>query len=365
MAITGVGALRGLKNIMAMQAAKEEKNRWEAERKDKREALIMQLWSKHGSSGLNRLFPGEDAKSAIQIASLNTARPYQAPGVVSDTDDIEQTQLDPVINPDKYAMSTGELSALDSLKNNYNLDDNTIATFKAVGDPDVWQQLHKKIIDVDKKFSSEGREMPTDYLQQVVEKSVLTHASPTKGLNMKKIEDYIGREMDVMFKAMLEDQPPARGDILLGDVFYAERPSIEDLGKFDKEALKGSLSRAQAERLKVIEEQAKLSETTGNQDLKNWLANRLVTINNALEQYQKENIFPLASLYGTESVGKLLENYGEFKSVKQSLNPALFTEEIKNEVPNRNAAQILLDLGLLKVGDVVRNLETGKLIEIQ
>ena len=95
------------------------------------------------------------------------------------------------------------------------------------------------------------------------------------------------------------------------------------------------------------------------------MTNRLVTINNALEQYQKENIFPLASLYGTESVGKLLENYGEFKSVKQSLNPALFTEELKIEVPNRDAAQILLDKGLLKVGDVVRNLKTGKLIEIQ
>ena len=97
MAITGVGALRGMKNLMAMKAAKEE-------RQDKREALIMKLYSEHGPSGLSRLFSGEDAKSAVQVASLNTAKPYKAPGVVSDTDDIEETQLDPVINPDKYAM---------------------------------------------------------------------------------------------------------------------------------------------------------------------------------------------------------------------------------------------------------------------
>ena len=151
----------------------------------------------------------------------------------------------------------------------------------------------------------------------------------------------------------------------LGDVFYAERPDISKLSEIEEFAISGSLSRAEAEKLRLAEEMSKLAETEGTIPLRVWMTNRTMRINEALDKYKNGNIFSVASLYGVESLERILENYGEFDQVRDALNPALFAEKERVKVPNREIAQQLYDLGLLKVGDVVLNEDTKKLIRIE
>ena len=110
---------------------------------------------------------------------------------------------------------------------------------------------------------------------------------------------------------------------------------------------------------------SKLAETEGTIPLRVWMTNRTMRINEALDKYKNGNIFSVASLYGVESLERILENYGEFDQVRDALNPALFAEKERVKVPNREIAQQLYDLGLLKVGDVVLNEDTKKLIRIE
>jgi hypothetical protein len=95
------------------------------------------------------------------------------------------------------------------------------------------------------------------------------------------------------------------------------------------------------------------------------MTDRTVRINEALDKYKDGNIFSAASLYGVESLERILQNFGEFEQVRDALNPALFAEKERVKVPNRIVAEQLYNLGLLESGDVVLNETTNKLIRIE
>ena len=355
MRITGVGVNRAMKNLMAMKAAKEE-------RQDKKEAVIMEIFAKYGRGGLKSLFPSEDVSQPSQDI-------YKAPGV--DSLEITQRELDEV--PDEivaFSQTAKEINAMKSLTKpvndgGYGLGIETVTSFKANGDPDVFQRLLKKVKKEEEKFSKIGQSLPTDYLQGVVDKAVMTNSTPSGKINIGKIEKYIGREMDDLYKQLLLQEETARGSILLGDVFYAERPDLSQLSDIEQFALSGSLSRAEAEKQKLAKEMSKLADTEGARDLKVWMTDRTVRINEALDKYKDGNIFSAASLYGVESLERILQNFGEFEQVRDALNPALFAEKERVKVPNRIVAEQLYNLGLLESGDVVLNETTNKLIRIE
>ena len=200
MRITGVGVNRAMKNLMATKAAKEE-------RQDKKEAVIMDLLAKYGRPGLAKLFPGEDVSTTEQDI-------YKAPGV--DSSEITEGNLDEV--PDDIAMfsqTSKEINAMKALtkpinEGGYGLGIETVTSFKANGDPDVFQRLLKKVKTEEEKFAKIGQSLPTDYLQGVVDKAVMTNSTPNGKINIGKIEKYIGREMDDLYKQFLLQEETAR-----------------------------------------------------------------------------------------------------------------------------------------------------------
>ena len=69
-------------------------------------------------------------------------------------------------------------------------------------------------------------------------------------------------------------------------------------------------------------------------------------------------------MYGTKYFDQLVQAYPNFK--ESPLNPALISASKGKQitVPSRAVAESLARAGILKVGDVVINLETNKKIKI-
>ena len=97
-----------------------------------------------------------------------------------------------------------------------------------------------------------------------------------------------------------------------------------------------------------------------------WLSARKPEIEEALESYEKfNNVVPMVKLYGNTYVQEITKEYGKFEDAP--INNALKDIAPANpiEVVNRELAQALMNVGIIKGGDVVLNLETGMLIPIQ
>jgi hypothetical protein len=260
-------------------------------------------------------------------------------------------------------------TATAALMKEYNLNEDTLAPILATGDktaaPNLLNILEKQRL----KYENQGLTLPEDVISGIVESAVMTQPT-SREIDFTKLEDFIGREMDSLYKDMLKSQSTDPGSVFFPEPAFVERPSIEDLDRFEKQAIESNLSRAQSELDMVknrIAEFVSLSESgnlTPDQMAENgWLTNRKVEIDSAIKSYGDDNVTPLAGLYGTAYTKTLLEFYPNFKNAP--INPALLnaaTQEIT--VPNRAVAQILRDTGILKTGDIVINGQTGNKIRI-
>ena len=122
--------------------------------------------------------------------------------------------------------------------------------------------------------------MPEDVISGIVESAVMTQPT-SREIDFTKLEDFIGREMDSLYKDMLKSQSTDPGSVFFPEPAFVERPSIEDLDRFEKQAIESNLSRAQSELDMVknrIAEFVSLSESgnlTPDQMAENgWLTNR-------------------------------------------------------------------------------------------
>ncbi len=349
MRITGVGVNRAMKNLMAMRAAKEE-------RQDKKEAVIMEILSKYGRPGLAKLFPGEDVSTTEQDI-------YKAPGV--DSSEITKRNLDEVPDTSIYLQSNKEINAMDVLRSQYKLDTTAISAFKANGDPDVFQRLLEKVQKKQEEFADKGESLPKDYLQTVVNKSVMSNSTVSGKINIEKIEKYIDGEMDDLLKQMLLQEETPRGNVLLGEVFYTKKVSLEDLDRFEKQALKSNLTRANSEKNDIINFLAKYKDETSPSYVaaKSWLTNKKVEIEEAVKKYNNDDILSLAELYGASYSQNLLEYYPNFKDAP--INQAVLDASKKIiTVPNQSVAGILIRDGFFKPGEILFGLEKKKPIPV-
>lgn len=349
MRITGVGVNRAMKNLMAMKAAKEE-------RRDRKEAVIMDIASKYGIGGLKSLFPGEDVSQPSKDI-------YKAPGV--DSLEITQRELDEVPDTSIYLQSNKEINAMNTLKSQYKLDTTAISAFKANGDPDVFQRLLDNVQKKEAKFAEKGESLPKEYLQTVVNKSVMSNSTVSGKINIGKIEKYIGREMDDLLKQMLLQEETPRGNVLLGEVYYAKKVSLEDLDRFEKQALKSNLTRANSEKDDVINFLAKYRDETSPSYVaaKSWLTGKKVEIEEAIKKYNNNDVLSLAELYGTAYSQKLLEYYPNFKDAP--INQAVLDASKKIiTVPNQGVAGILIRDGFFKPGEILFGLENKQPIPV-
>lgn len=190
-------------------------------RRDAREQAIMDIYAKHGPAGLGKIFP-------MGIGSTNSKR-YTP--TRPKTDDITQTSLSPVIGESESAytfpMSAEESNYMKTLQKDYGLDDDTAARFMANGDPTVFKRLYEKVNEAQKFYQEQDKPFANSpvsekFIGEIISGSVDQAASPSGRIDIDKVESYIGRELDGLYKSILQQQEMPRGQVLLGDRFLGE-----------------------------------------------------------------------------------------------------------------------------------------------
>ena len=261
-------------------------------------------------------------------------------------------------------------TATAALIKEYNLNEDTLAPILATGDktaaPNLLNILEKQRL----KYENQGLTLPEDVVSGIVESAVMTQPT-SREIDFTKLEDFIGREMDSLYKDMLKSQSTDPGSVFFPEPAFVERPSLEDLDRFEKRAIAGNLTRAQSELDTVkskIAEFVSLSESgnlTPDQIAENgWLTNRKVEIESSIDSYNnKDNLVPLAGLYGTAYTRTLQQVFPIYKD--EFINEALLDASRQEiTVPNRAVAESLADAEILREGDIVTNGQTGKKIRI-
>jgi|TARA_R100000479_G_scaffold54093_1_gene25627 hypothetical protein len=318
----------------------DEKQAEEQKRMDDKEALIFSIAGKYGVDFLNG-----GANTTLAGASATTEGFNQA-------------------------ASSKSGIAVKVLQDKYNISDDVLVPIIASGDKEgpakLLAQLEKQRIEYEKR----KMQIPESVIAQIAESAITTQPSGKK-INFDKMEEYIGREMDSLYKAILTAQSTKAGEVFVPEAAFAPNPDQDDLDRFEKRALSFNVSRAANEISLLNKQLTTLQQLQESQNLSvqkqaelSWITDRLVEVKDKLESYEKGNIVPIAGLYGTLYFDQLLEAYPSFKGVP--LNPALLNESKANQitVPSRAVAESLARAGILKVGDVVINLETNKKIKI-
>ena len=318
----------------------DEKQAEEQKRMDDKEALIFSIAGKYGVDFLNG-----GANTTLAGASATTEGFNQA------------------------AKSSGGV-AVKTLQTNYNLSDDVLVPILTSGDKKGPAKLLSALEKQRIKYEELGLQMPESVIGQIVESAVVTQPSGQK-INFDKMEEYIGREMDSMYKAIQTAQNTKTGEVFVPEAAFVERPSLEDLDRFEKRAVQFNVSRA-AQEMNVLNKQlATLQELeqSGNlsvqkQAEKAWVTDRLLEVQEAQKALEQDNLVPIVGLYGTTYFDQLVEAYPNFQ--ESPLNPALINASKGKiiTVPSRAVAESLARAGILKVGDVVINLETNKKIKI-
>ena len=235
-----------------------------------------------------------------------------------------------------------------ALMKEYKLTEETLAPILASGDKSAAGRLLNLLEDQKQKYGKDDFDLPDEVVSGIVESAVISQPT-TREIDFTEMEKFIGREMDSMYKDLLKSQSTDPGAVCFPEPVFVERPSIEDLDKFEKQAIEGNLSRAQSEldtiTIRIAEinsAEKKANLTTDQMTERGWLTDRKIEIENAIESSKNDNVTPLAGLYGTAYTKTLLEFYPRFEGAP--INPALInaaTQEIT--VPNRAIAQSLRD----------------------
>lgn len=318
----------------------DEKQAEERKRMDEREALMFNIAGKYGVDFLN-----DGANTTLAGASATTEGFNQA------------------------AKSSGGV-AVKTLQTNYNLSDDVLVPILTSGDKKGPSKLLAALEKQRLKYEELGLQMPESVIGQIVESAVVTQPSGQK-INFDKMEEYIGREMDSMYKAILTAQNTKAGEVFVPEAAFVERPSLEDLDRFEKRAVQFNISRAAQEANALTKQLSTLQqlEQSGNlsvqkQAEKAWITDRLLEVQEAQKAFEQDNLVPIVGLYGTTYFDQLVEAYPNFQ--ESPLNPALINASKGKQitVPSRAVAESLARAGILKVGDVVINLETNKKIKI-
>ena len=316
---TARGILNYLDKVDAAQAVEKKKQ-------DEREALAFELEMKYGSNFLASSKKGKDT-------------------------------------------GTSSRTAVAALMKTYNVSEEALAPILASGDKTAAPRL-LNILEKEKlKYGREGLILPEDVVSGIIEDAVITQ-SATREIDFSRLEDFIGREMDSLYKDLLKSQSKDPGAVFFPEPVFVERPSLEDLDRFEKRAIAGNLTRAQDELNMVknkIAEFNSLDEggnlTTDQIAERAWLTDRKVEIESAVKSYGDDNVVPIAGLYGTAYTRTLQKLYPRYEDAY--INPALLNASSKEmTVPNRAVAESLAAAGILKVGDVVINGQTGNRIRI-
>jgi len=298
-------------------------------RMDKKEALALNLMSKYGAG----TFAGMGTKSGKASAA---------------------------------AVSSN--AATQMLRKNYGLDDDVLAPILATGDPKGSQKILDILNEQRKLYKKNNMELPDSVIQEVVGNAVLTQPT-NKPIDFTEVENYIGREMDSLYKEILQQSTTTAGEVLPFDPGFAEIPSLSDIPTVMQAAVQDVSGTAKREQSIIKRRQAELQDLMQRdssgiyQNEFDILTDRLDQITSAVDSI-KDDPSQIISLYGNSYAKKLFSSDAG-QSVKNLPLPSILTDAMASApmVSSIEMGIALLNAGVFEPNTIVR-LPTGQTFEL-
>jgi hypothetical protein len=316
MAFNPIGVVNWLDKADAAQVKKREEE-------DAREALAFELTMKYGVDGLAKSTGTKSKKLSVESAELAEKVLMKKYGISSDV-------LAPLIASDKNAPSK-LLTILDGQE---------------------------------AKYGKTGRSIPEARINEILESAIAQQPEDSK-VNFEKIEKFIGRPLDSLYRQMLEQAEASSGEVYFSDPEVTEQPTLTELGQIPKTIAQWQQAGALREQAILTARVAEIrdmpaaeQEALGNEG--KLISDRLDLLKEALDKFES-NPALLIQLYGNSYGAKLMEMYPRYDGyVPETFIDARFSYPL---VASEEMAVMLLQRGIIAAGTVVR-LPSGELIEL-
>jgi hypothetical protein len=315
MAFNPIGVVNWLDKADAAQVKKREEE-------DAREALAFELTMKYGVDGLAKSTGTKSKKLSVESAELAEKVLMKKYGISSDV-------LAPLIASDKNAPSK-LLTILDGQE---------------------------------AKYGKTGRSIPEARINEILESAIAQQPEDSK-VNFEKIEKFIGRPLDSLYRQMLEQAEASSGEVYFSDPEVTEQPTLTELGQIPKTIAQWQQAGALREQAILTDRVAEISrmpaeeqEALGNES--QLISDRLGLLKSALDKFES-NPALLIQLYGNSYGAKLMEMYPRYDGyVPETFIDARFSYPL---VASEEMAKMLLARGIVAPGTIFR-LPDGDLVE--
>ena len=289
-------------------------------RQDQREKTIMDLYAKGGPSTIKKLF----GQSTIDNRSINLFNTKK-----SSTDDLESTNKNLDIADiemsylDAPNLSTKNLAIAENLIENFGMNPSAVA--KLAIDPTSFERLQKYINNLSKQFSEKKfkemtKEMAAQEIGSILDSAIFKQSTTSGKLNMSAIEKYVGRELDSLYKTILQEEQLSSGAVVFPERVLVETPDPAKIPGFVKSALSSPYNRALQEQGFLRREIAKFTALPENlspsqENQKQWYVERNKIVTQAMNEFKKDRFGDLAYVYGGSFLQDMLENYASYEEL--------------------------------------------------
>ena len=305
------------------------------DRQNKREAAIMDIYSKTGGIGLKKIFGSDFSSSGDQTS----------------------TALNENIDSDNITYTSSKAESDAMMLKNFGMSDEALARFASSGDPTVFERLLGIVEKQRVLYESQGLTMPEEIITQIVEQSPIVGPTSTGKINIKAIEKYVGRELDDLYKGILEQQGVTGGSVTLFEPTFVEYADQTQIGQLLTMAGKDYKSKADIE-LGILN---KIANDIDNEEIerpnssiiRTNIAQRMAEINEIKKLGEDGQAVRFAQLYGNSFIKDFINRYPNYR--KEDF-PSIFVRgfDIVPLIPSMEIAAMLVDQGVLSIGSSIR-----------
>ena len=307
------------------------------DRQNKREAAIMDIYSKTGGIGLKKIFGSDFSSSGDQTS----------------------TALNENIDSDNITYTSSKAESDAMMLKNFGMSDEALARFASSGDPTVFERLLGIVQKQRVLYEGQGLTMPEEVITQIVEQSPIVGPASTGKISIKAIEKYVGRKLDDLYKGILEQQDATGGSVTLFEPTFVEPVTPSDITSAINLYSDGMKSKAVEEKRLLTLEFNKLNKidsrdrTEEQNNSITLLTSRLAKIDGIFELKKENQPFAFANLYGNSWIRGFIERNPKYK-VKDF--PSMYTSAVNiyPQVSSEEMALALYSAGVFEDNTIVQ-----------
>lgn len=263
----------------------------------------------------------------------------------------------------KGSVKSPELASKVLMKK-YGVSSDVLSEFTA-SDINAPNKLLTILEKQEKEYGVDGRDLPQDRINEILESAVAQQPTETK-LDFTKIEEFIGRPLQSVYKEVLQQSEASSGEVYFSDPAVVPQPTFTELQQIPKLAAQWQQAGAKREKSIIIEritELKRLPQEEQTDSVRNeisLLSDRSRKLTTALDNFES-NPGLLIDLYGNSYLKHLLSKYPKYDGyIPENFINSQYSRPL---VASEEMAKILLKAGIVEEGTIFR-LPNGELIEI-